>query len=76
MRLACVWPLLIGLATLAALARHPDPLAAASPIKVPRRAVRGILARSTVAIASNSLLRREAARLSCPLRGVRSERTV
>jgi farnesyl-diphosphate farnesyltransferase len=76
MRLACVWPLLIGLATLAAIAAHPDPLAAERPIKISRRAVRGILARSTLAIGSNGALRAEASRLSSPLRGVRHGRTV
>jgi farnesyl-diphosphate farnesyltransferase len=76
MRLACVWPLLIGLATLAAIAAHPDPLAAERPIKISRRAVRGILARSTLAVGSNGALRAEASRLSSPLRGVRHGRTV
>ena len=63
MRLACAWPLLIGLATLAAIAKAPDPLASAGPIKIPRRAVRAILARSTAAVWSNRALGREAARL-------------
>jgi farnesyl-diphosphate farnesyltransferase len=76
MRLACVWPLLIGLATLAAIARHPDPLAAGRPIKISRSAVRGILARSIALVWSDAALRREAARLSSPLRGLREERTV
>src|SRR5213079_1840668 len=40
MRLACAWPLLIGLATLAELAAHPNPLGAGAPIKISRRAVR------------------------------------
>src|SRR5439155_1023888 len=48
MRLACAWPLLIGLATLVALAARPDPLAATIPIKIPRRAVRALLARSVL----------------------------
>ena len=76
MRLACVWPLLIGLATLATIAAHPDPLAAEQPIKISRRAVRGILVRSTLAIASNAALRAEASRLSSPLRRLSRERTV
>src|SRR6266481_2790853 len=37
MRLACAWPLLIGLATLADPAAHPNPLAADAPIKISRR---------------------------------------
>ena len=63
MRLACAWPLLIGEATLAALARHANPLAATEPVKIPRAMVRGILARSTVAVWSNRALASEAARL-------------
>ena len=63
MRLACAWSLLIGLATLAAIAKAPDPLAHAGPIKIPRRAVRAILARSTAAVWSNRALGREATRL-------------
>jgi farnesyl-diphosphate farnesyltransferase len=63
MRLACARPLLIGLATLAAIAAHPNPLAAPRPIKVPRRAVRALLARSAVTIWSNRALAGDAARL-------------
>jgi farnesyl-diphosphate farnesyltransferase len=62
MRLACAWPLLIGEATLAALAAHPNPLAAAPPVKVPRAAVRAILARSTLGVWSNRALAAQAAR--------------
>src|SRR5438093_7144182 len=47
MRLACAWPLLIRLATLADLAAHPNPLIVPAPLKIPRRAVRGLLARPT-----------------------------
>lgn len=63
MRLACAWPLSIGLGTLALLARHPDPLGVTAPIKVSRRSVRAIVARSLVAVWSNTALDREAARL-------------
>jgi farnesyl-diphosphate farnesyltransferase len=63
MRLACAWPLLIGLGTLAALAEHPDPVAARAPIKLSRATVRGILLRSTVTVWSNTALGRDAARL-------------
>jgi len=62
MRLACAWPLLIGLGTLAEIARVPDPLAAGAPIKISRAAVRGILVRSTTAVLSNQALGREAER--------------
>ena len=62
MRLACAWPLLIGEATIAALARHENPLAAVQPVKVPRARVRGMLARSIPAVWSNRALAAEAAR--------------
>ena len=63
MRLACAWPLLIGLATLAALSRHPDPIGAPTPVKISRAAVRGILARSALTVWSDTALARDAARL-------------
>jgi farnesyl-diphosphate farnesyltransferase len=62
MRLACAWPLLIGQATLEALAAHPAPLRAVPPVKVPRAAVRGILARSALTVWSNRALAGEATR--------------
>ena len=62
MRLACAWPLLIGQATLEALAAHPAPLAASPPVKVERAAVRVVLARSTLTVWSNRALAAEAAR--------------
>lgn len=62
MRLACTWPLMIGLQTLAALAAHPDPLAAAAPVKIPRSAVRAIIARSAVSVFSNRRLAADATR--------------
>jgi farnesyl-diphosphate farnesyltransferase len=61
MRLACAWPLLIGLATLAALAAHPNPLAAPAPIKISRGAVRALLARSALTVWSNRALAAHAA---------------
>ena len=63
MRLACAWPLLIGLGTLGRLARHPNPLAATAPIKVPRSAVRAMIARSLVTVWSNGALEQQSARL-------------
>jgi farnesyl-diphosphate farnesyltransferase len=63
MRLGCAWPLLIGLATLAELTAHPDPLAATTPIKIPRRTVRALLARSAVTVWSDAALAADAARL-------------
>ena len=63
MRLACAWPLLIGLGTLARLCRHPNPIAEGTPIKIPRAAVRAMIARSLVTVWSDAALEREAARL-------------
>jgi len=63
MRLACAWPLLIGLSTLAALTAHPNPLGATAPIKIPRRAVRALLARSAFTVWSNRALAAHAARV-------------
>jgi farnesyl-diphosphate farnesyltransferase len=56
MRLACAWPLLIGLATLAKLAAHPNPLSVKTPIKISRGAVRALLAQSSLTIWSNRAL--------------------
>ena len=63
MRLACAWPLLIGLATLANLSAHANPLAADRPIKIPRSQVRALLARSLVTVWSNRLLAAQASAL-------------
>jgi farnesyl-diphosphate farnesyltransferase len=65
MRLACAWPLMIGEATLAALARHPNPLASETPLKISRAQVRAIIARSALAVWSNGALAAEAARWRC-----------
>jgi farnesyl-diphosphate farnesyltransferase len=62
MRLACAWPLLIGQATLEAVAAHDSPLTAREPLKISRRAVRAILAGSTLAVGSNRALAAAAAR--------------
>jgi farnesyl-diphosphate farnesyltransferase len=63
MRLACAWPLMIGLETVAALAAHADPLAASPPVKISRARVRAILARSLVMVWSNTALDAVARRL-------------
>lgn len=46
LRLACLWPLLIGLGTLARLRRAENLLDPAVTVKVPRAEVRRVLARS------------------------------
>ena len=63
LRLACAWPLLIGEATIAALRRHPNPLATTSPVKVSRAEVRAIVTRSMATVWSNAALSAQAARL-------------
>jgi farnesyl-diphosphate farnesyltransferase len=55
-RLACAWPLLIGLGTLELLARSPGILDPQRRIKLSRAAVRGILARSAVVVWSDRRL--------------------
>ncbi|MGH7356143.1 MAG: phytoene/squalene synthase family protein [Candidatus Rokuibacteriota bacterium] len=63
MRLACAWPLLIGLGTLGAIAAHPNPLAATQPIKISRSAVRALVVRSALTVWSDRTLAADAARL-------------
>jgi farnesyl-diphosphate farnesyltransferase len=56
LRLACAWPLLIGLATLARLRRADNLLDPAVVVKVPRPEVRRLLGRSLLRVWSNRLL--------------------
>ena len=56
LRLAALWPALIGLSTLALLARHPCWLAAAPPVKVPRRSVYAMIALSLLCARSDRAL--------------------
>lgn len=58
LRLACAWPLLLGLATLRLLARTPRPYAPGRHLKISRREVRRLLRQSTVRIFSNKALDR------------------
>jgi farnesyl-diphosphate farnesyltransferase len=58
LRLACAWPLLIGLRTLARLARSADPYAPGTLHKVPRAEVYPILRRSAARVFSNRALHR------------------
>ncbi len=55
-RLACVWPLWIGLETLALLRRAPNPLDPAGRIRITRGRVKRIVLGSVTRIWSNSLL--------------------
>jgi farnesyl-diphosphate farnesyltransferase len=58
LRLAALWPLWIGLATLARLRAAEDPLDPSAPIKIERRDVYAILAQSSVVVGSDGLLAR------------------
>ena len=58
LRLACVWPLWIGLLTLARIAEAKDPLDPAVRIKVPRQQVYQLIAESVAVVAINPLLSR------------------
>lgn len=51
-RLACAWPVLIGVQTIAKL-RTANPLEASQRVKISRAEVRSILVRSTLAVASS-----------------------
>ena len=62
LRLACVWPLWIGLATLARLAALPDPLDPASAVKIPRVEVYRILIESSATVSIDRWLARAHAR--------------
>ena len=64
LRLAALWPAIIGLSTLALLARHPSWLAASPPIKVPRRSVYAIIALSLLCARSDRALSFWLARLT------------
>jgi farnesyl-diphosphate farnesyltransferase len=68
MRLACAWPLLIGLQTLERLAASPSWLEPAVTIKVPRGAVYAVLARSLGAVWFTPALAHEARRLRLRVR--------
>ncbi len=58
MRLACAWPLLIGLETLALIEQSPNLLDPKIVIKIPRRSVYGLMMRSFAMIGSNAGLDR------------------
>ncbi len=57
LRLAVLWPILLGLATLCLLARNQDWLDLASPSKINRKWVYLMMARSWPAVTSDTLLR-------------------
>jgi len=57
LRLACIWPLWIGMATLRLLASVEDPLDPLAPVKIRRRDVYRILAESSLAVVANPVLR-------------------
>lgn len=58
LRLACVWPLWIGLSTLARIGRAEDPLDPQASVKIERSEVYKIVAESTLVVAVTPLLDR------------------
>ena len=56
LRLACAWPLLIGVSTLQLLRTSPDLLDSATRVKIPRTRVYRLLLGSLVSVWSNRLL--------------------
>ena len=71
MRLACAWPLLIGLRTLDLLARTPNWLDPAVSIKAPRARVYSLMAQSLATVWSTRALARQARRLEARIRTAR-----
>jgi farnesyl-diphosphate farnesyltransferase len=63
MRLACAWPLLIGLRTLDLLARSADWLDPAVTLKVPRASVYSLMVQSLGTVWSARALGRQARRM-------------
>jgi len=63
MRLACAWPLLIGLRTLDLLAQAPNWLDPNVVLKVPRIRVYGMMAQSVATVWSTRALARKARQL-------------
>jgi farnesyl-diphosphate farnesyltransferase len=63
MRLACAWPLLIGLRTLDLLAQAPNWLDPSVVLKVPRIRVYGMMAQSVATVWSTRVLARKARQL-------------
>ncbi len=55
-RLACAWPLLIGIQTLARIARSPNLLDPDRPVKISRSAVYRLLGRTGLTVLSNRAL--------------------
>ena len=70
MRLACAWPLLIGLRTLDLLARSPSWLDPAVTLKVPRVQVYGLMVHSLATVWSTRALGRQARRLRARIGGI------
>ena len=68
MRLACAWPLLIGLRTLDLLAAAPNWLDPGVTIKVPRVRVYGLMVHSLGTVWSSRALGRQARRLRARIR--------
>ena len=74
LRLACIWPLWIGLATLERIAHLEDPLRPGEKVKVSRGEVYGLVASSIAVVAIDPLLTRRhwARRARAGWRGLRA----
>ena len=74
LRLAVLWPILLGMATLEKLARNDQWLNPQHPARVNRRWVYGMMARSLLAAPSDALLRFWIRRLRCKAHRAVNER--
>jgi farnesyl-diphosphate farnesyltransferase len=70
-RLACIWPIWIGLETIALLRRAENPLDPAQRIRINRSLVYAIMVRSVGTIGSTTLLNHHQKRLMAKARGSR-----
>ena len=69
MRLACMWPLLIGVRTLNLVAQADNLLDPRITLKIPRRAVYRVLLSSSLGVFSNRALGRYAQHMGCGSQG-------
>ena len=70
LRLFCLWPLMMAVASLDRVCAQPDRLAQGATVKISRSEVRSIVARSTATVLSNRLLRREYGRFRSKIAAV------
>ena len=68
LRLACIWPIWIGLETLGKIRHHPELLNAGVTVKVPRDEIYKLMVRSTAMSLSDTALNRRYAKLRAGVR--------